>query len=693
MKKNNTKSLPRTYIITLCALAVSAFAHAQDLTPVIATWSTGTDTPIRTWDNPYTGSGAHITTSNPDADAVRFAGSQPSTLSDSALVTTGTRAHGINFGGIDDYSTTPPSRIRSGLVQLDNVSISTSGTGSNGLHCLLGNLQGNKVTVSTTGDGSALALVGYSTIDAAASEGSQIHLANSQLRSTGGTAILNYQKSATVWLDHCAVEGATAILDGSGSKGSFALFASATAIKGNVMGGVGSMIDLASGSQLMGNVSMYQGRLSIDATSSWIMSGSSTLGTLTNKGYVGITHQAANYGTLTMSNYVGGPGSVLGLNANLATGAADHFFVTGGTTGQSAIKVASVPSTGTPNGAMVFLGQAIGSNANTFFLAAPVSTGLYDYALASMGSSWFLRPNLDARAVVAPVAPTIALEYARASIGTYEQRQGAQLRGNDLHAGWVRSWGKWGDVRDRYDYTLGGVEAGLDVARVGNARMGVLATGGRAYAHVSGQDGLAAGTVDEHAYGVGVYGTLTGNLSASRTWYLDAVVRASRVATEANAHGKDSVRTNGYGLSGSAEAGIDQRIFARAKSWSNVGLQVQGVLAHTGLDNVAPVAFDAGTARLGRVGAAYAWHGRRLTLTATGNAWASANATDTTHLARPDGDYTLRSNLGHSWGEAEAEAQYQLTPRVIVWGACSYERAFDGSRDAWAGRLGMRVGW
>ncbi|MEJ5025490.1 autotransporter outer membrane beta-barrel domain-containing protein [Brucella anthropi] len=261
---------------------------------------------------------------------------------------------------------------------------------------------------------------------------------------------------------------------------------------------------------------------SIDATSYWLMTGSSDVGSLTNDGV--IEFDAANpYKTLTAGSLAMNGGSFI-LNTKLNEGGAasetDRIVVTGDASGNGLINIRNNGGTGAFTGTGATDGiqvvQVGGASDAEFKLGSAAIVGIYDYQLKKAdGQNWYLQtegkdvvdPPVDPVDPVDPTDPTdpvdpivdpgtgnpgtghvvdivpgynIALSAAQnhvlTSLDTFHERLG-ELRAEDLNDGyhaWMRGIGKTGSYSPKsvtgynghgFDMTTAGVQIGADYSK------------------------------------------------------------------------------------------------------------------------------------------------------------------------------------------------------------------------------------
>ncbi len=259
--------------------------------------------------------------------------------------------------------------------------------------------------------------------------------------------------------------------------------------------------------------------VSVDATSSWLMTGSSVVGELGNDGVVDF--DAANpYKTLTVGNLAMNGGSFI-LNTKLNEGGeaseTDKIVVTGDATGNGLINIqnnggsGAYTGTGATDGIQVV--EVGGASDAEFKLGSAAVVGIYDYQLKKAdGQNWYLQtegsdvvdppactPGVDCpgdggddgdgtgnpgpgTGHVVDIVPgyNIALSAAQnhvlTSLDTFHERLG-ELRAEELQDGyhaWMRGIGKTGSYSPKsitgynghgFDMTTAGVQIGADYSK------------------------------------------------------------------------------------------------------------------------------------------------------------------------------------------------------------------------------------
>ena len=230
-----------------------------------------------------------------------------------------------------------------------------------------------------------------------------------------------------------------------------------------------------------------------------------------------------------------------------------------------------------------------------------------------------------------------------------------------------------------YDYTFGGIQAGLDAfgretSSGDTDKAGIYVGYGRINSNVQRVYGGHAGSIDMNAYTVGGYWTH----NAHQGWYTDAVVLGTWYSTDTRSVYGERLQPDGFGAVASIEGGF-------AFSLSNgLTLEPQIQLAYQSLsfdrtrDAFGRFSFDDGDSLRGRVGARLtrtwdlgeAKSPRLMTMWIRANVWHEFNdefKTTVTSLAGTN-PYLATSSLGGTWGEIGVGISGQLTDAVTMFG-------------------------
>lgn len=384
-----------------------------------------------------TGAGARIATdaatvvrtAGADARGVSVSGADSTlTANGTTIATTGANAHAIIMDGgatalLSGAKVTASGNAADGIVAQNGGRIADTGSS-------LASAAGNGATANS---GGVLALTGTALTGATAGVLTSDTLANGATSSVlvdGGsmTSATGPAFAARGGTADIAVRNGTVVTAGNGTllnltNGSNVTFsASAVNLAGDIVSDASSTgnVFLANGTTLTGKIDPVA--LTVDGTSTWRMTGSSVLSSLTNAGLVafaaptGSPTLTGSYKTLTTGGYVGNGGTIA-LNTYLGADASptDRLIVNGGAaTGTTGLKIANTAGAGaqtTGDGiAVVVTANGGTTTASAFHLAGPVQAGAYEYRLYRGGqgdaNGWYLRSQLDPTDPVDPIHPS-----------------------------------------------------------------------------------------------------------------------------------------------------------------------------------------------------------------------------------------------------------------------------------------------
>jgi outer membrane autotransporter protein len=327
--------------------------------------------------------------------------------------------------------------------------------------------------------------------------------------------------------------------------------------------------------------------IAVDPTSTWNVTGNSTVATLKNAGVVAVVPPAgdptsvASYKTITTGNYVGNNGT-LALNTYLAGDGSpsDQLVIDGGTaTGATTLSIANAVGPGvltSGNGIQVVKTINGGSTAAGAFSVGWVVAGPYSYTLYKGGlngsdpDGWYLRstldcsqpasaaacslpspptptpmPNLRPSTSLYSVLPALVRLYGLAIVSTLHERMGEERLIGGSSADNPQQpmlWGRlvsaigWNDGAPagihqgdtKYNDNILAFQGGFDVLRwIGRDgsrdHAGIDFTIGRIGADVSHWDGSVAGHDRVNGKSLGLYWT---HFDPSG-WYLDSLAQIS----------------------------------------------------------------------------------------------------------------------------------------------------------------------
>ncbi|WP_263264293.1 autotransporter outer membrane beta-barrel domain-containing protein [Pseudomonas entomophila] len=323
--------------------------------------------------------------------------------------------------------------------------------------------------------------------------------------------------------------------------------------------------DTATASLAMSDGARFTGRLehvddvSIASGATWALVEDTTQKNLVLNGGVVRLGEGDSYRTLNVEN-LGGSGGQFDLHTDFSTGLTDFVNVTGTSSGSHVLNVASSGSDAAqPH---IEVARTADGGADFSLLNGRVDLGTWSYQLASDdGKSWYL--DGSDRTVSPGTASALALFNTAPSVWygeltTLRSRMGELRWRSAAPGGWMRGYGNQFNVQATsgigYRQQQHGLSLGADAPLPwgdGQWIAGVLA--GYSQSDLDLQRGTS-GTVN--SYYAGLYATW---LDASSGYYFDALAKANRFRNEADVALSDGTRTDGnysnLGLGGSVEFG------------------------------------------------------------------------------------------------------------------------------------------
>lgn len=642
------------------------------------------------------------------------------------LVITGGGA--LNATGSLAIATTDASSY--GAVLLANSpSISATGTGSiTAAGSALGFFAGAGQTVSF--DGFAITSAAGDLVRVDAATGATLALKNSSATASGTGNLLQ------------AVNGS-----------SLAFTADNSTLAGNVMTDATSTVDmrLLNGSSLTGSIDPVA--LTIDGTSRWTMTGSSSLSSLTLAGRIDFQPPGTGFvpQTLTVNGNWVGQGGVVGMRTALGDSGSltDRIVIDGGAvSGATALQVRNAGGLGAlTTGDGIMLVSAVNGATTTaqttkdgFSLAGGhVDAGAYEYRLysadaAGAGENWYLRstvqaptspsnpatpatqvqlPTYRAEVPLFSALPSQLRQADLAMLGNLHRRTGDEQGASSGNAASSQraAWGRLvyadidlrqqGTVTSSSDGRLRGFQTGIDLyAPAGSAwRTGVYV-------------GQLEGRIGVQGFARGVQGAVGANdvrsryLGAYATWkdenerYADAVLQAGSHRYSVEAAGNPASGGKGRSLLASLEAG---QAFALAPGW-RIEPQAQIVYQKLSLDDVliagARVSQQTGGGWLGRLGVRV----RGEIPTAAGllqpyarlNLYSAGAGTDVAQFMNVAAATRIDSATRYRSAELAGGFTLTLSNIVDVYGELGRVHAMGGGTRAQSsvqGSVGMRARW
>ncbi|MEN3929758.1 autotransporter outer membrane beta-barrel domain-containing protein [Microvirga sp. W0021] len=257
-----------------------------------------------------------------------------------------------------------------------------------------------------------------------------------------------------------------------------------------------------------------------------------------------------------------------------------------------------------------------------------------------------------------------------------------------------------------YNYTFGGIQAGLDVygreLKDGTVdKAGIYIAYGNIDSRVKGAYYGHAGRIDMDAYSLGAYWTHM----SPKGWYTDAVVQGTWYTGDAKSVQGQKIDADGFGFIASLEAGYEFKL----DNGYTIEPQAQIIYQHLSFDNTYDAYgrfyFNDAESLRGRIGVRVTktWNAaeenkppRLIKAWLRGNIWhefmgkTKMNVTDVYgYDALP-----FQTRLGGTWGEIGAGISGQISDTTTLFATASYNRSFEKKgREAWDGRLGMTIRW
>ncbi|MGV3344991.1 autotransporter outer membrane beta-barrel domain-containing protein [Enterobacteriaceae bacterium LUAb1] len=374
--------------------------------------------------------------------------------------------------------------------------------------------------------------------------------------------------------------------------------------------GIVSLINHAS---LTGSVSDVN-TFSIDDSSEWNITASSTVDELTNSGTIAFDNTTVGR-TLTVSGNYHGDNGLLVLNGNLQgdNSLIDRFIVNGDTSGTTKVKVNNLGGKGdqTVNGIEVI--RVNGKSEGTFTQEGRIVAGAYDYHLMRGGdnqeSHWYLTSKFNdggggneegnGAAILRPEAGAY-IANVNASQTLFDTRLADRQRGTtytDAKTGlkhysalWMKNTGshlhtndKSGQLRSNansYVLLIGGDIASGRARHTGSWHLGLM--GGYGYSHSSNASKLtgyhAKGTVN--GYTSGIYGTWYQNGSNNPGAYLDTVLQYNFFKNSVKGDDINGENYHSRGVQASVEGGYVYNILSNYYIQPHARLVWSGVHAN-----------------------------------------------------------------------------------------------------------------
>jgi outer membrane autotransporter protein len=361
---------------------------------------------------------------------------------------------------------------------------------------------------------------------------------------------------------------------------------------------------------------------------------------------------------------------------------------------------------------------------NAFSLAGQVVAGAYEYGLfrssvdGSGPQNWYLRstnirPDVQANANV----PPLGSQFGLVMLGTFHERMGDPLAGilatgkpaacdSSSVADGFGQTGKWGRLlgdkgslslnNANSSWQVGGMQAGMDLFRRESGdgscdHAGLYFGIGLIDGDIDQLTQAGAGSIDINGYSIGAYWSRLG----ATGWYIDTVVQGTFYRANGDT-GVTSIKTNGFGIAFSGEAGYPLRLTQDFWIEPQVQLIYQRV-AFDDLTNDTGVASFAPTESLvGRIGArlVHPWETGSVWL--RGNIWHEFIGKTSVTLAGAGGQngVTFETPFDGTWGEVGIGANGRIADRTSLFATAAYRASLDGrEREGWNARVGLTYQW
>jgi outer membrane autotransporter protein len=356
---------------------------------------------------------------------------------------------------------------------------------------------------------------------------------------------------------------------------------------------------------------------------------------------------------------------------------------------------------------------AAASEEGVFTSDRRLSAGAYDYNFGrnAEDGSYYLTTEPEKRIEVHNFAavPDLARIYDLQSLGTLEARKNALPSSGEIPY-WGRVFGSAGVHNGglatgrgaHFDYRLGGMQIGAGLYQVESfagsiATSGLYATIGTGAADVSRPFGrLATGKFDLNGYTLGGYTTYRWDRA-----YVDVVAQATRFTGKSSSNLGQSSDAQGWGFTGSIEAGYALGDMAGWKIEPQAQLVYQHIFLSDMRDGYGIAKFGDQDVLTGRL----AIKASRSFLLDSGtlvNAWGRVSLSyvagdlGTLTVTNLDGAFPTRVALGKAgaFGSLEAGFDTKLSERTTLFASTSYEAGLSAGRrgdQAFAGSAGLQV--
>ncbi len=668
---------------------------------------------------------------------------------------------GNNFGGL---------RVgNGGVINGDGLVVTTSGTNDSALRYSGSssaiNLSGSTLT-GLGPDNIGVIVNNTSGLHTLNMSGGSLDSTAQALYVNKGNALFNFS-------DGALVTGGNGILFGTTADNAQGMIAAKTGavlngdMQAAIMNSVSASLD--SGAAWSG-AARNIGPVAVAGGARWNITGNSDVQSLAlDSGMLNFSPPAGSgYKTLTVRENYSGTDGTISLNTRLegSDSPTDKLVVQGDTSGSSGLSIANAGGGGAlTSGDGIRVVEVQGSSDGAFALRERVAAGLYEYTLHKGGNdgSWYLRsdlpaqpgtpdgipdspaqpgtpdgipdsparpgtPNIRPEAPLASALVPLAMEYGYSMLDTLHERVGEsrETAGVPEAKDSVRRFGNaWGralgsrlfhnadggfmDEGASYDYSLGGVQAGMDVysstSASGPQNYAGLYLG---YGHMDAgareaQGGGSAGDIGMDAYSLGAYWTRYS--SPERLgWYSDAVLQGTIYDGNAESSRKESFSGKGNGVLASWENGYAFDLGNNFTLEPQAQLAYQHVNFQNAKDSYGSFDFSDGSSLRGRAGVRLAKHintgtaqePRQASVWVRGNLWQEfLDGSTTTVSGRNGGNgVAIPARFDKTWGEAELGVSGQVSANLNLFATGGMVHSLDGNdRRGWEGRIGFRYEW
>lgn len=496
---------------------------------------------------------------------------------------------GDNSAGILSY---PDS-----LVEANAISLSTQGNNSPALWAVDGDISLSNSQVTTSG----INAFGLLVTDGGTANESTVTLDNVSLSTQQSSAIRTNGAALNIALRNgTQVSAGNGVLledfANPGSPKDVTLTAENNVVlEGDIRAATENNVNIAlsQASVLTGAINGTD-QLSIDDSSAWLLTGSSSVGTFAHNGVTEFQHSGNDFYTLTLDS-LSGNGS-FSMNTDVASLTGDQIIVNGQASGDHSIAISNTGKEPGKTSDVLTLVDTQGGDASFTLKNDVVDVGTYQYELQHQGDDWVLAqkdqaepdvPDVPDDDIPDPVDPDddvpddnvpdvpdvpdadipVLTPTAETAIGMFNALPTAwygEMTTLRLRMGEVRGTQQQGDVWLRmlgnqynvtatqdigYEQEQAGFSIGVDT--VSEMEYGQLITG--LFTGYSNSDldfdNDSTGSID--SYFIGSYGTFLFHSG----WYIDAVAKANNFSSTADARMSDgtqsegSYSTPGFGLS------------------------------------------------------------------------------------------------------------------------------------------------